>query len=293
MERFIINIVCLGHSGSTLLGNILGSHSLGIHIGEVVSPLKKKRPIVCRHCLNSPCPVWGGVIEEQYLRKVYKSFVEDGNSSAINILKRIIRPSYSGDLYVKLFDGFKEKKFIVDSSKNINWYSYNARNRRLSVKYIFLKRNVNAVLAAYKRGYQRQVSDYFADIDKNVGLLNDFYNTIPEKKKIVIAYEDLIESPASDLKRLCNFLNINVEQEMLNFTGKAHHLIGGNQGLMIQADPSKADQIDELVNTKTPASTVKYYSNLHGLTLDERWKIELTSAEMLQIENGIKNKIAF
>lgn len=293
MERFIINIVCLGHSGSTLIGNILGSHSMGLHIGEVVSPLKKKRPIVCRHCLSQPCPIWGCVITESYLKEVYRNFVAYGNARRMSLIRRIFFTDYSGGLYLKLFDKFHKKRFIVDSSKNINWYRYNAKNRRLSTKYIFLKRNVNAVLAAYKRGYQSHVSDYFDDINKSVASINNFYNEVAVKDRVVISYEDFIHTPLKHLKRLSEFAEIEYEPEMMNLKTQVHHLIGGNQGLLIQTNPSKAQQIDDLVKTKTPVSTIKYYANLDGLELDERWKDELTSFEIQQIDRGIVNKIEF
>ena len=56
--KTIVSIISLGHSGSTLIGNLVGSHKSAIHLGEVVAPMEKKRPIKCMYCLDKDCPLW-------------------------------------------------------------------------------------------------------------------------------------------------------------------------------------------------------------------------------------------
>lgn len=284
--NLVVNIVCPGHSGSTLLGNVLGSHSRGLHIGELVAPLKKGKPVVCRNCLSDPCPIWGTILTETFLRKVYKDFKNPGRISRMLNL-------YRGSIYRKVFDAFDEIDFIVDSSKNIQWYFYNSTVKTCANKYIFLKRNPCAVLASYKRAYKSNISSHLASVAGTIKDANRFYASLAPDDRIVINYEDLAVNPIQVIESVCSFLQIEFEPRMLEFNERAHHLIGGNHGLIIQNDHAKLPAVERLIQYKTPEKTVEYYRSLNGFRLDERWRTELTEAEKSLIEENLSASFSY
>ena len=278
MKRTIVNICCLGHSGSTLLGNILGSHSSGLHIGELVAPLKKGKPIVCRNCLDQPCPIWGKVITPKYMRKVYNDFTTPSSFSFIR--------NYKSKLYHKLFKAFNNVDFIVDSSKNVNWYKYNSQNESLNYKFIFLKRTPAAIVASLKRGYNEDVEVSMTKIRDIQIHINSYFKEIPVQNKLVVEYEDLILYPEKVILRICDFLSLEYEADVLKINQFDHHLIGGNQGMLIQKNHNIIREVDQLIDVKTPGSTVDYYKSLNGLRLDLRWEQELSQREKKVIERS-------
>jgi len=277
--------VCLGHSGSTLLGNMLGSHNKGFHIGELVSPIKKGKPIVCRNCVGKPCPIWGSVLTEKFIKKVYLDFSSSSFYSSIF--------NYSGKIYTKLFRQFNQLQFIVDSSKNIEWYKYNAQNKNYRHKYIFLKRNPSAIIASFKRGYNEDIEIVIPRIKGIIHQLNNFFMEISLQDKILIEYEDLIIKSEDTLSQICQFLGINYEESLNDFNSIEHHLIGGNQGLIIQQDHQKAKALDQLIDIVTPVKTVEFYKSIQGLQLDERWKTELTDVEKNIIDADLQDAFTY
>lgn len=52
--------------------------------------------------------------------------------------------------------------------------------------------------------------------------------TVPRGQKMVVRYEDFCSSPVAVLKRLCGFLGIPYEPQMLEFAAAEHHDVGGN-----------------------------------------------------------------
>jgi hypothetical protein len=282
----IVNIVSLGHSGSTLIGNVLGSHSKGLHIGELVAPLQKGKPIVCRACIAEPCPIWGTILTEKFLRSAYQHFLS--KKKIVGLFK-----THNGEVFNRLFEQVPRLNFIVDSSKNVDWYQYNSANRKHKTKYVFLKREISALVASYKRAYNTTVDVSLPKAIKGLRSVNKLYESLNESEKFSLEYEQLVTNPESNIERLARFLGIEYEASMLNFNQHRQHLIGGNQGLLIQQDHSKIEQVDKLINYKTPESTIDYYKSLNGFTLDERWKFELTHEEKLFILDQTKDAFVF
>lgn len=295
MQKQVVNIVSLGHSGSTLLGNILGSHPNGLHLGEITSPLKKGMPVKCRGCLDTPCPIWGTVLKEDFVKTVYHNFLasQQGNLEALRKIPILTRFFSKKNIYSKVFDNFAQVRFIVDSSKNIDWYKYNSRYGDHTAKHIFLKRDIRPIFASYKRSYGKTIAETATSVDRGIRSINAYYYTTEEEYKFVVIYEELVKSPENVLRQLCEFLKIDFHNEMLDFNRKDHHLIGGNHSLYIQSKPFNVDKLDSLIRYKTPANTVQYYRNISGITLDERWKTELSLEELREIEMNVKTQFEF
>lgn len=293
MKKTIVFIVCLGHSGSTLIGNILDSHSKGLHLGEIPSPLNKGYSVVCRNCLDEICPIWNNCLDKKFLHKVYKNFTRRYHNR--NILTKLFASlnNYSSVVYRKVFNCFPHLDLIIDSSKNINWYEYNTNEDLFDYKYIFLKRNMKAIYASYKRnGKIKHSTEIFLKKQQiKINELNDFYKSLSQDKKIVLNYEQFSESPKNHVNEICNFLNIPFEHEMMNFQSHEHHLIGGNLKLLFYKNRN-LDKLKKTINV-SPKDT-NYYKDLKGIKVDNRWKSEISTKESELIDKlGINNSFIF
>ena len=80
----------------------------------------------------------------------------------------------------------------------------------------------------------------------------------------ILKYEDLCREPEQEIKRLCRFIGIDFESEMMNPAEKIHHFIH--------------------------SSTSGYMKNLNTLVVDERWRHELRKEDIDKIESVV-NKV--
>lgn len=80
---------------------------------------------------------------------------------------------------------------------------------------------------------------------------------VPEKHRHYLRYEDLAQDPASTLARLCDFLELTYEPEMLQFRQARHHILNGNDMRL---------------------------SSEQTIRLDERWRSELDDEELAYFE---------
>jgi len=283
MNKSICYIVSHGHSGSTLLGNIIGSHQEAIHIGELVAPIIKNRPIMCRDCLDEPCPIWGGIIAQNDLLDEYTFFKKSHKS----YLPSVILKNRRGDIYTKLFSSYHGLKVIVDSSKNFDWYRFQSKNKRFEHKFIYLKRNPVAIIASLKRRLGGDIGSLIARYNTQADGIKSFVSKTDSKNIIEVSYEQIVLSFKSEVQRICDFLHLEFQENMQQFNEVKHHLIGGNQANILQKKPEKADLMAKLVGYDPKLNDVLYYSKFQGLKLDDRWKNELSEQEIKFIKHKI------
>lgn len=63
--------------------------------------------------------------------------------------------------------------------------------------------------------------------------INTAFDKLPDDKKLSVKYEDLINSPGQMIKKLCNFLEIPFEHNMLEFYKSSKKYIGGHHSGLI------------------------------------------------------------
>jgi len=93
--------------------------------------------------------------------------------------------------------------------------------------------------------------------------------TIPMSKTIRIYYEKLASNPKDTLKNICNYLEIDFENEMMNFRGQRHNL-GGN--------------------------LMRFKSSKRKIKLDEAWRGNLSKKELSifsKIAGGINRRYGY
>ena len=242
-----------GHSGSTLLGFILGSHTDGFYSGEAAKTRylndesRKMIKRVCKIC-GENCPIWG---------------------------------DFSVDPTVDLYEqvALKVKKsLIIDSAKNVDWIKQQLDAlEQTSAKpfLIFLQRDGRAVINSRLRKYPTQdVKSLIQNWIEQIHLTNDLFNSFPGHK-IKIHYEELASDPKVVVEQICEFLNIEYQPQMLHYAEHEHHVLGGNNGtqfLVIQAQQGLLQPAFVTLSNRN-----KYYYEGHTteIVLDLRWKQEL------------------
>lgn len=264
-ERLRATFMCgVGHSGSTLLGMLLGGHSSVFYMGEgakaryvgdISKPLHKR---VCKIC-GEACRVWGG-----------------------------FRWDHRFPLYEQVAVRAK-RRFIVDSTKNVDWImERNAETRAAGgeTSLILLRRDGRAVLNSRLRKYPEKrpealVRDWILQTEQSQALYDRF-----DGPKIIVQYETLAVSPAQVLTGVCDVLGLRFEKTMLDFHATEQHPLGGNNGPQYVAAKARFENVDNAFVKLNQRSHQYYQTHEAGIRLDHRWKREL-SAENEALFNGL------
>lgn len=253
-SRLTAVMICgAGHSGSTLLGMILGSHTDAFYMGEGgkarylgdgKKPLRKR---VCKIC-GEDCPVWGG-------------FEWDGAS-----------PLYA-DVAARV-----GKRVIIDSTKDEAWIKARADEVRQAggqAVLLFLSRDGRAVVNSRLRKYPdrdagTQIQAWVDKMASAQALFDNF-----DGLKMHVRYEDLAENSAATIEALCALIGIGYQPSMADFTACDHHVLGGNSGTQFVAARSRFEDPDAAFVSLGPR-TRDYYENHSGaIELDLRWMDEM------------------
>ncbi|MCA9564144.1 MAG: sulfotransferase [Myxococcales bacterium] len=252
-----IFIAGAGHSGSTLLGLILGSHPDAFYPGEAAktrflgdeSKALKKR--VCKLC-GPDCVIWGDFV-----------------------------PAETPDLYEQLA-ARTSRPIIIDSSKGMFWISAKLEEVREAggkPVLLFLQRDGRAVINSRVRKYPERdpaamVESWLQQIRETADLYHAF-----KGPKMVVRYEELATSPEPVIRSICTLAGVDFHAGMLDFSKHEHHVLGGNNGTQFQV--ARRQGLDGLVGN-TAEDRPYYGEHPKGIVLDLRWKSELP-AEVLTV----------
>ena len=241
-----------GHSGSTLLGMLLGRADGAFYIGEgakarylgdMSKPLRKR---ACKVC-GDDCPVWSG-------------FTWDGET-----------PLYP---QVAAHAGAPT---IVDSTKKADWIAARAAETRAAgatARLILLLRDGRAVVNSRIRKYpERDVAEMIADWLTQMAVSRALFDGF-DGPKLEVHYEDLAAEPDRVMGDICAFAGLAYDATMLDISGGEHHPLGGNNGTQFLAtrDNGQASLVQ-------PGARSRTYYEQHGAAIrpDMRWKTELTA----------------
>lgn len=279
-HRLAVAICGAGHSGSTLLGLVLGSHSRVFYAGEAKKSLfvgdssKPRRKRVCKIC-GETCPVWS-------------RFVSPGAPDLYESLARLTG-----------------REVVVDSTKDVAWIR--ARKAELDAvrvpqKLVFLTRDGRAVVNSRLRKAPER--DPAALVDAWMKKVREAAAYADERGEdaLWVRYEDLASEPAKTVRRVCTHLGLAFEPEMLRYETKTHHPLGGNTGTqsLVARNTSKTVTGDgETGNAVTgnavtrqaetlavvPDRSRGYYEPMRGgFRLDLRWQSELPADVLSMFE---------
>lgn len=271
-DRRINKGVCFiggtGHSGSTMLGLILGSHPKVFYAGEgaktlyLHTPYKDLRKRVCKLC-GPDCPIWGDFH---------------------------IAPS--PDLYEQLSQR-TGAELIVDSTKKLEWITSHVKELEKTSAtpfFIFLQRDGRAVINSRVRKYpdrdpEEQISHWLAQIETT----RAFFDSFPHPKAIV-RYEELALDPESVSRKLCRLLGLEWTASMIRFYEHDHHPLGGNNGTQSIVARHQNPNPDRSFAKVGQRSRTYYEEHGSEIRLDLRWRKEL-SHEVLAIFEDIAGEV--
>lgn len=283
-QRQLVFIVSLPRSGSTLLGHMMGALPSVMYTGEVPAPLLKGRPVRCRSCQTSSCPVWNDAVSADFVHRCFAEYQQAGRSRFRRQLASTIRQQWGrgprpAALFTRLFDRLPHVGTIVDSSKHHSWIRWNGQSTTIRHRYVVLIRDLRGVTASICRSTDGTVSHVAARIARSMRKQQRFVSQIPEDDVLHLRYEQLIKDPQSVGLRLCQFINVPFSQRFLQFANYPSHVFGGNSGPVSQClDHSSASQ---------PASL---------LQLDQRWMKEFSARDKAQFDQAagaVNQKIGY
>lgn len=258
-----ILIAGAGHSGSTLLGLILGSHSAAFYAGEakkvvyIGDPTKPERKRVCKLC-GADCRVWG------------------------------MFPATTGEQLYRILRERTGKQTIVDSSKSLAWLRARIDDELKSWTapvLLFLQRDGRAVFNSRVRKYPDREPEAIAakwaqQVDSTRALFESY-----EGPRLIVRYEELATEPERVVQEICELAGLTFEPGMLNFTAFEHHVLGGNNGTQFQVARAQERQDDTLAQPGDRHGDY-YHQHPSGIALDLRWRTEL-SPDMLAIFESV------
>jgi hypothetical protein len=259
-NRVVCFIAGAGHSGSTLVGMVLGSHPDCFYAGEASktrflgNPRKELRKRTCKIC-GEACPVWGGfvVAEEPDL---YEQIARRTGASV-----------------------------IVDSTKNIDWITARAAEASAggaALRLVVLRRDGRAVINSRVRKYpDRDPREHIEGWIEQVRRTQAFYDTFAHPK-VIVRYEEFSLAPAAVSQRLCDFVGLDYRPDMLEFTRHDHHPLGGNSGTQYLVARAHGGGQAGPVAGLGDRSREYYEHHADGISLDLRWQRELR-AEVLDL----------
>lgn len=291
-ERQVVFILGLGHSGGTLLGNVLDVHPRVLHVGEILAPLSAGHPFRCYYCGEKPCPIWGDVLPEEFVRRCYTDFLRQRQRRwriVMPVMEAIGLFYGPGTLYERVFSRLPETGVIIDKSMDTDWAKWNSQSSRFESRYLLLVRDMRGVVASWFRKYpKRSASEWVRIHRKTLESVIEFYDRLDASRKMIVRYEDLVIEPEKTLAGLCQFLNISYTPDFLEYSRFEHHIIGGNRKVAFQNLSSRGAETGHLFVDIEKSDVHDYYRVLPGFRPDLRWKQELEEDELCAIEEEVR-----
>ena len=291
----VVFIMAMGHSGSSLLAVILGSHPKCFSVGELkVFPRHyQNRDKLHLDCVNCNSEFWEKTFGEEGLKQLALGLSEKRINKYIPLkIDKEIRSWFKQDLifnpYSFMFNKFK-KDIIIDSSKHPLWIEKRMSakeftQRRIEAYLVYLIRDGRAVINSLFRKYpDKDIEVVSQDWVKKLKERNVFFDQFPSERKIKIAYEQLASNPQQTIEKICQLLKVEFTPDMLNYWKYEHHDLSGNDGTysLIRRYQGK-----ELIK-KTKLLHGNYYQEHDlGIKLDLRWQREF-DPEKLAVFNRI------
>ncbi len=292
MQRNVF-ICSAGHSGSTLLDMMLGSHSAAESAGELFHlpmDMALNNNCLCGKAMRD-CNLWPEVMRRMGVDPVSDPYalnlgyviakVGDGRRtslqhktfSRIKIALKYCQLRYNLSLFGMLTPGFTQgisntlavydhvraltgKSIIVDSSKHyIRAVSLYLAQPEKNRIVVLVRDGRGVFYSSLKRGFGRKYSlNAWYNHYKRVFELLDRH--VPKTHYTLVHYEDMIRNTEQTISRVCDFLGMKFEPSMLNFRAVVHHNVNGNDIKFISTSEL---HLDEVWKTKLEPADRNYF----------------------------------
>jgi hypothetical protein len=160
-------------------------------------------------------------------------------------------------------------KHILSISKIEKYRKYIMHDKVL-VKVIRLLRDGRAVTSSYlrkypQRSYESIVHRWVASSQEN----DNWVAEVPPENRMVLRYEDLVADTATWMRRICAFLGVDFEGDMIEYWKVKHHIVNGNRGTL--------SFVQRHFGIGSEPVDKRFYEHQEPDTFtDERWRSELT-----------------
>jgi hypothetical protein len=236
VNRRVVYIASLGHSGSTLLDLLLGGHPrfIGLgEIGDVIAPIgrdqpRNENPLCSCGQTAAECPFWSVVAHRI------------ATAGEIPVARR----------YEIVFETFDEQfgcdAVPVDSSKYLPRLEMLHRDLKLDLRVLFLLKDVRAFTVSEldNRSRKRATGSDRRSIGP-IGVfrrwhshnhrMQEFFHR--ERLRVFqLGYEELCLSPEAIARKICRFLDEEYQPSMLSLRDSRSHVIRGNR---MRSQPEK------------------------------------------------------
>ena len=250
MKKKVAFIISSGHSGSSLLSLILGSHPKCFSAGELKGLPNRYRKQVFIDCVNRNSEFWEDAFDQGGLKNlaIGLSGTRIHSYIPLKLESRIRDVVNKEDAYVNPYSYMLPKldvDVIVDSSKAISWCEKRLRSpefkrHRVEAYIIHLVRDGRAVINSYLRKYpHRDIRKMAYEwSQKQIGR-QEFCKSFSSEKHIEVQYEALASRPQETVTEICRFLDLEFRSDMLQYWLHSHHDISGNEGAYSLIDKYK------------------------------------------------------
>jgi len=120
------------------------------------------------------------------------------------------------------------REILVDSSKSPLRMKWLFMLNPEKVKIIYLIRDGRGVMASHMRKGRSPDFAVRSWVHSN-NRAQQLLRNVPKEVYRLFRYEDLCETPAKELERLCQFIGVTFDEQMLRFRQVEHHNVGGNR----------------------------------------------------------------
>lgn len=272
-ERVCRSVCFIGgapHSGSTLLGMVLGAHSDVFYggelrkssfVGDESKPLKKR---VCKLC-GPTCPVWSQ-----------------------------FRPPFEPDVYEALAR-VTGASTVVDSGKGTDWQTEQLQRLEgtgVRATLVVLERDGRAVIASrLRKTPERALDDVIADWLTQIARTDAFAASF-EGAVVRVRYEELASTPEPEVRRVTDALELSYEPAMLRFWEAEQHPLGGNDGTQFlvarergrTSTPPQSGPARDVLDL-AERNLAYYAPHPAAIVLDLRWQRELDTASQARFQH--------
>ncbi|MGH8883601.1 MAG: sulfotransferase [Egibacteraceae bacterium] len=265
MNAGVVFIGGAAHSGSTLLGVMLGAHPSVLYAGEVRKSLLLGDPTwplkmrVCRLC-GPDCVVWGDLRPASGEEDLYET-----------LSRRTSRP------------------IVVDSSSSVDWIAQQAAVLRdvVPLHLVVLVRDGRAVVNSRLRKYPEtsaagQAAAWSAHMRATEALASRWPGSVCR-----VRYEELATWPEPTLRSLAGFLGVVFDPGMLDPWDSEPHPLGSNDGPLLLLLRERAKRVSgHGAGVVEPDDKTRdwYAAHPRGIVLDLRWKHEMGADALAAFE---------
>jgi len=281
-------------SGSTLMAFLLNAHPHIASIAEMDGIIEEIDPDTFKcSCgeLIRECPFWNDVTADMHAQGYpfsYKNFdtiirlidndvlwkVQKGTSGipAIDTIRNELFTATPGISHrlrhqvernaalARSILKISGKEYLLDTSKDVSRIHYLNKHEAVDLYVIHLTRDPRGVIASeYRRKPDLDVARVAAQWMKVNQKIVTQSQQVPDGHYIHIRYEDLCTDTLATLKRIAAFLGTQTFETVPEFRAFPHHIIGAMMRLKSSSE----------------------------IRLDERWKTELTAAQVQSINDVI------